>query len=78
MQKSAGAGVEFSLVAQTKYHHLSVTAIQERHLDSAVQFFPLTLIHFKDLPGMESATLPAGVVNGKAGRHTHTHWGLLH
>lgn len=37
-------GVEFSLVAQTKYPG-SVSAIQERHLDAAMQFFPLTLIH---------------------------------
>lgn len=45
MRKPAGLGVEFSLVAQTKYPG-SVTAIQERHLDAALQFFPLTLIHF--------------------------------
>lgn len=41
----AGIGVEFRLVAQTKYPG-SGTAIQERHLDAAMQFFPLTLIHF--------------------------------
>ena len=42
--RPADVGEEFSLVAQTKYPG-SVTAIQERHLDAAVQFFPLTLIH---------------------------------
>lgn len=45
MRKPAGSGVEFSLVAPTKYPS-SVTTIQERHLDAAMQFFVLTLIHF--------------------------------
>lgn len=43
-KKPAGLGVEFSLVARAK-HPGSVTAIQERHLEAALQFFPLTLIH---------------------------------
>lgn len=42
---TASSRMEFSLVAQTKYPS-SVTAIQDRHLDSATQFFLLTFIHF--------------------------------
>lgn len=76
---SSGGGVEFGLVAQTKYPG-SVTAIQERQLDAAMQFFP-PYSHSLGQPmtfaclAWNLRLLPERVVNGEAGEeeHTHTH-----
>lgn len=80
MRKPTGSGVEFCLVAQTKCPG-SVTTIQERHLDAAMQFFPCS--HSLKQPmtftrlAWNLRLLPARVVNGEAGRqrlvNTHTH-----
>ena len=87
--RPAGVGEEFSLGAQTKYPG-SVTAIQERHLDAAVQFFPLTLIHsdsrWRSLAWLgicdccQQELWMGRRAETRAHTHTHTSWaqGLLH
>lgn len=72
--------MEFSRMAQTKYPD-SVTAIQERHLDAAMQFSPL--VSFTSTaddvrwPGLESTTAASRNCEWGGGRrNTHNKLGV--